>query len=211
MISGIWRRLRAALPSRPAPPGPGQQAGQQPAERRPSFYEYDQPPAARPAPAPAAGPVTAPVSPEPPQTADQVAERLSLRLFEDESLRRELEDEAAQPLLDWASSRTEQLRGSVAGLPPIAGAVRLARAGAQLFELVRTVNLAIGERGRASVDLTYSRFQLLDTFLEPPLFPSEEAAGLARGRLEALLDQPPEWFQTAPAPELVRRLVEILD
>jgi hypothetical protein len=139
-----------------------------------------------------------------------VAERLSLRLFEDESLRSELEDEAAQPLLDWAFSRMEQLRTSLADLPPVLAAVRLAQAGTQLFELLRTVSLAVGGRGAASAELTYSRFQLLDPFLEPPLFPSDEAAGLARGRLEALLDQPPEWFQTAPSLELVRRLLDVL-
>ena len=150
-----------------------------------------------------------PPDPEP-RPVEQLAESLTLRLVEDESLRGNLTDDEYQPLLDWATRRIQELAGSYAGLPAAAAAARFTQTAGQLLELLRMIDLAVGDRSGVSTDAILSRFEMLDTLLAPPLLPGPTAT-VAQARLEALLAEPPERLAAEDGAALVRRLVEVLE
>jgi hypothetical protein len=79
-----------------------------------------------------------------------------------------------------------------------------------LLELLRVVDLAVGDRSGVSPEVAMSRFQMLDTLLAPPLLPGPVAT-VAQARLEAWLTEPPERLQAEDGATLVRRLVEVLE
>ena len=228
MVSGIWRRIRSLVGGRPTSPEAGTARPYLPNLRyvpgAPTPGGTDVGRSAPPPPppeataaaaappdaiAPAVREPTRAVAEGPPPPVAQLAESLITRLGEDETIRGDLTEAELQPLLEWARARIGDLERACAGEPPAAAAARLQQAGGQLLDLLRTANLAIGGRASANPDLVVSRFQLLDTLIEPPLFEAE-AAGRARARLEALLAEPPERLQAADGAKLARRLVEAL-
>lgn len=205
ILRNIWRRVRAAFEAGPQTrPADGQAQPSAPH----SFYEYDQP-TNRPPSEPAPALPTPPVPEQPRRSPAELAEWLSNRLLEDEALRRNLEDQAYQPLLDWGLAQAQRFT-SAAAAPAAASAAGLEQAAAQVLDLIRTVDVAVGERQTSSPELARGRLELLDTCLQPPLF-SEVTAARARARIEALLAEPPEWLQSAPSEELIRRVLEAID
>ena len=229
MVSGIWRRIRSLVGGRPTSPEAGIARPYLPNLRyipgAPSPGGTDVGRSAPPPPPPEAAPEAATppdarlrrvareptrtVSEAPPPPVARLADSLSARLDEDETLRGDLTRDELRPLLEWARARIGDLAQACASLPPAVAAARFQQAGGQLLDLLRTANLAIGARASASPDLVVSRFQLLDTLIEPPLFEAD-AAGRARARLEALLAEPPERLHAADGAKLARRLVEAL-
>ena len=165
------------------------------------------PAATRQAPTPPRPPPPAPQTPPP--SVEQLAESISTRLTEDETLRGGLSDEEFQPLLDWAVGRIGELATSCRKLPPASGAAELKRASDQLVKLLQTVDVAIGQRSGAAPTLVASRFQMLDTLLEPPLV-DRATATRARARLEAILAQPARRLQSTDGAELTRQLADAL-
>jgi hypothetical protein len=151
-----------------------------------------------------------PPPPAEPTPVDQLAEALSERLVEDESLRGDLTDDEYQPLLDWATKRIEQLAESARPLAPATAERYFNQVADQLLELLRTIELAVAQRGGASPELVVSRLELLDTLLVPPLL-TAPAATAAQARLEALLAHPPEWLRSVDGATLVQRIVDLVE
>jgi hypothetical protein len=140
---------------------------------------------------------------------ERIAESVQRRLVEDAALRANLQDDAWRPLLEWSTRRIDLLARESFGLEPRLAADRMRLASVQLLKFIQTINLAVGERETVAPELMISRFQLLDTVLEPPLL-DEEHARRAQMRLDALLSWPIDRLQAASAAELVRRLLEIV-
>ena len=210
ILRAIWQRVRSLFDGSPRPEAVDRQA---PPPSTPSFYEYDRPADLHPTEPPVVQPAP-PVQEERRRSPAELAEWLSGRLVEDEALRRHLEDEAYQPLLDWGLTQAQRMTAGAgagaAAAAPAAASSPLEQAAEQLLDLIRTVDVAVGERQSASPELVRGRLELLDTCLQPPLF-SQDAAARARARIEALLAEPPEWLQSAPDAELVRRVLEAIE
>jgi hypothetical protein len=229
VVSGIWRRIRSLFaesdsirdappPESPHPPDaarPLESTGQylpdlpfRSPEQAPS-PELIQP---HPIPAPSSlGSTTLPSEPasaEPLPSVESLAERLSERLLEDESLRSGLTDDEYQPLLDWALERIGLVARHSAMLSPFAAVTSLSRAADQARELLRLIDLVLRDRETADPQLLRSRLEMLDTLLEPPLLDPERAS-TARARLEALLELPIEQLRRLPGRELVNRLLQL--
>lgn len=151
-----------------------------------------------------------PASPSGPDEAGERAERLASRLLEDESLRRHLADDEAEPLLDWATRRAETLMRATEELSSHQAEARLEQVSTRLRDVLRLINLAVGERETAAPPLLAARLQALDTLLGPPLLDPEQARR-AHARLDALLATSPEQLAARPGRELVRELCELLD
>lgn len=217
MISGIWRRLKSPfrgqssaghLPTLPYV----ERAEAPPAEpARPKSYLASDLPGAeraerRPSPVVTRPATAAPTTPRP---IEQLGEELVVRLAENEVIRRELADEEVQPLLAWAEARVGELMGRLGSLPPAAAESTILLAGDRLQELIRLIDLAVGQRESASAELTASRLELLDTLIAPPLF-DRAAVEPTRARLAVLLAEPTERLKSTKGADLVRRLVQAL-
>lgn len=151
-----------------------------------------------------------PLPPPPPTPVPALLERLTNRLVADDTLRGSLTDEEFAPLMDWANRRLVALAESSARLAPGPAEGHFNGVAGRVLELLRTVDLAVGQRAGASAELVESRFQLLDTLLVPPLLDGPTAQR-AQVHLEALLAQPAEHLTSAEGVELIRRLVEVLE
>ena len=156
------------------------------------------------------GPSLAPLPPPPPTPVAELLERLSNRLVEDETLRGSLTDDEFAPLVDWANRRLAALAESSARLAPGPAEDHFNGVAGRVLDLLRTVDLAVGQRAEASAELVESRFQMLDTLLVPPLLDGPTAQRAQVG-LEALLAQPPEELKSAHGVELIQRLVAALE
>jgi hypothetical protein len=227
MLSGVWRRIRSLVGGSPSGRGPSivqpPRVPDLPYMKAPSAKESEAepgPPGSVPADAsldrteirPDPRPVHAreAVSAEaPPRSIEDCAESLATRLVEDETLHGNLSDDEFKPLLDWAMTRIGELAESCSKLPAAQADTRFERASQQLLDLLRVVDLAVGQRAAASQAMVTSRLEMLDTFLGPPLL-EEDAAARARSRLEALVSQPPERLQAAQGVELTRSLAQAL-
>ncbi len=155
-------------------------------------------------------PSLAPLPPPPPTPVPELLERLSNRLGEDETLRGSLTDDEFAPLLDWANRRLAALAESSARLAPGPAEDHFNGVAGRVLELLRTVDLAVGQRAEASAELVESRFQMLDTLLVPPLLEGPTAQRAQVG-LGALLAQPADELKSAEGVEVIRRLVAALE
>jgi hypothetical protein len=192
MVGRVWRRLGAWFGGEADAPSSGSsgwaQSGPPPANSIPPV------------------PTPRPTPPAPPRPITELAERLTARLAEDESLRRDLTDDEFAPLAAWATRRVEALAGISTRLAPGPAEAYFNGVTSRLLELLRTLNLAIGQRASASPELVRNRLELLDTLLVPPLLDGP-IAQRAQADLEALLAEPADRIQALDGPELVRRLV----
>jgi hypothetical protein len=233
-VEGIWRRIRSLLGSEPSLPRSEAASNGTPEDRTestdaavagryvptlpmtPGYQpETEQ---VRTVPAePEVSTASSAYSVEAPGVSDsatpsleELAQSLSERLVEDESLRGNLTDEEFQPLLDWAMKRIGDLVTALGGMPPAQAAAKLRRAGEQIRDLLRVIDVAVGERTSATSEVAVSRLQMLDTLLQPPLV-EPQAAALSRARLDAILAEPPARLQAMDGPELTRRLAGVLE
>jgi hypothetical protein len=228
MLSGVWRRIRLLVRGSPSSRGPSivrpphvpdlpytkaSSKKELEAELRPpgSAVPADatlDPTEIRPDPRHVEARETA-AAEAPPRSIEDRAESLATRLVEDETLHGNLSDDEFKPLLDWAMTRIGELAESCSKLPAAQADTRFERASQQLLDLLRVVDLAVGQRAASSQAMVTSRLEMLDTFLGPPLL-EEDAAARARSRLEALVAQPPERLQAAQGVELTRGLAQAL-
>jgi hypothetical protein len=155
-------------------------------------------------------PSLAPLPPPPPTPVPVLLERLSSRLVKEETVRGSLTDQEFAPLREWANRRLVALAESSSRLAPGPAEDHFNRVASRLLELLRTVDLAVGQRAGASAGLVASRFQMLDTLLVPPLLDGPTAQR-AQIHLTALLAQPAAHLKSADAAELICRLVEALE
>jgi hypothetical protein len=138
------------------------------------------------------------------QRFDSLAERL----LEDETLRRRLSDDEYRLILEWALAKGEQTaeRCGAAGPDP---AECFSRSSGQLVDLLRLVDLTVGERTLVGPGVLLERLRLLEASVEPPLF--EGQASLAsRARLEALRADAGAWGPAADNLALLGRVVDAL-
>ncbi|MCC7106736.1 MAG: hypothetical protein IT307_16490 [Chloroflexi bacterium] len=155
-------------------------------------------------------PTLQPATPSGEIAAAERGERLAERLLEDERLRDRLQDDEAQPLIEWAARRGTVLMQATASLPDSAAEAELDRVSGLLREMLRLVNLAIGERSDALPQLFAARLQALDTLLVPPLVEPAPSAE-ARAWLEDLLQPPAGELAQLSSPELCQRLCALLE
>ena len=145
--------------------------------------------------------------PSGPDAAAERAQRLVSRVLDDDALRVNLTDDEAAPLLQWASRRAEALMRASAAIPDDVAEELLETLAGQIRELIRLVDLALGDRGQISAELFAARLEALDTLVGLPLFNMPQAQ-IARARLEVLLEEPPERLAQRQGAELTRALCD---
>jgi hypothetical protein len=138
------------------------------------------------------------------------AASLTQRLVEDEALRRRLSDDEFQLLLDWALVKLDESAESCASIPTPGDSSCFSRSSDQLIDLVRIIDLTVGERPYVASSILLDRLQLVESAVEAPLFERDTVVS-RRGLLEALRVDSAEVLQTADGRVLMRRLISALD